>query len=381
MNKKIIALGHEASLSGAPKLFLELLIELKKQDFEIIIFLKTGGPLLADFSELGKVYLLDSLHKKNSKFLKLLIRFLPFYKIRDLHLKVTFSRYSPCLILNYTLVNSKLFSYLNRIKAPMLTVAQEMKSVVNLFDRLQINESKLVFDRTSYFITCSKAVKEDLVKVFKVNKNKVKVIYNSVSYYSLEGINNNNTLEQVDEDFYVGMCGGPIHRKGPDLFLNTAKYINENYNNQNIKFIWQGGSENTSAYQDFMNEIELLRLNNVVQIIPSKKNVQSFFSKINLFLCSSREEPFGMVILEAGLNNIPSLAFEKSGGPEEILANHRGLIVPYGSFKKMAEAIVELKNNKSLMSKYSKNLNNYSIKNHKKNNNLETIKIIEKIIS
>ena len=34
MNKKIIALGHEASLSGAPKLFLELLRELKKQEFE-----------------------------------------------------------------------------------------------------------------------------------------------------------------------------------------------------------------------------------------------------------------------------------------------------------------------------------------------------------
>lgn len=379
MNKKIIALGHEASLSGAPKLFLELLRELKKQEFEIIIFLKTGGALLDEFSEIGKVYLLDSINNTNNIILKLFIRFFPVYKFREWFLKSTFSRHKPSLILNYTLVNSKLFPFIERIKVPMLTIAQEMKGVVNLFDKIKINKSKLVFSRTSYFITCSQAVKEDLVKVFKVNKNKIKVIHNSVSYYSLAGTKSNTMLNEKGKDFFVGMCGGPIHRKGPDLFLNTAKYINENYKNENIKFIWQGGSENTPAFQDFVNEIDLLSLNDIVQINPSKRNVQSFFNKINLFLCSSREEPFGMVILEAGLNNIPSLAFEKSGGPEEILANDNGILISYGSFQKMAEAIIELKNNNSLMLKYSNNLYRYSKNNYEQNNNLKIIKEIKKI--
>ena len=95
MRKKIIALGHEASLSGAPKLFLELLKELKKQDYDIIIFLKTGGDLLSDFSKIGKIFVLDSINKTNNPLFRLLIRCLPIYRIRDVYLKF-FCKAKPC---------------------------------------------------------------------------------------------------------------------------------------------------------------------------------------------------------------------------------------------------------------------------------------------
>ena len=177
------------------------------------------------------------------------------------------------------------------------------------------------------------------------------------------------------------MCGGPIFRKGPDLFLNTAKYINDKFNNENIKFIWQGGFKNSSSFHDFLNEINRLNLNNIIEVCPTTIDVQPFFDKINVFFCSSREEPFGMVILEAGLNRIPSLAFQQTGGPEEILSSNRGVLVPYGDFNKMALAIIELKNNNSLYTKYSNNLYEYSIKNFNQNNNLEIIKEINKLTS
>ena len=174
MRKKIIALGHEASLSGAPKLFLELLKELKKQDYDIIIFLKTGGDLLSDFSKIGKIFVLDSINKTNNPLFRLLIRCLPIYRIRDAYLKFFFARQNPVIVLNYTLVNSKLLPYLDRVKIPMLTVAQEMKGVISLFDKLKINNSKQIFERTNYFISCSKSVKDDLVEAYNINEKKSK---------------------------------------------------------------------------------------------------------------------------------------------------------------------------------------------------------------
>ncbi len=373
--KKILVLGHEASLSGAPKLLLELCKDLRRQRFELVIFLKTGGELIEEFSKLGNIFLLDSLNSSKNIVTKFLARIMPLYRLRDFYLKYKFKKYCPDLILNYTLVNSKLFPYVFKLKSPILTIAQEMKYVIKLFDKLKINDSKIIFEKTDHFIACSNAVKNDLVNQFEVNENKIEVIYNSVSYFISKKMNYNNK-----KTFYVGMCGGPIHRKGPDLFLNTAKYINTTYPKEKIKFLWQGGNENSTAFQDFKNEIELLNLSKCVEIYPNSKDVQKFFSKIDLFMCSSREEPFGMVILEAGLYNIPVLAFKKSGGPEEILANDRGLIIPYASYSKMGESIIELKGNKKYRDKFAKNLNEYSTKNLKENNNLLIINRIKKLL-
>lgn len=375
--KRILVLGHEASLSGAPKLLLKLLSDLKKEEFKIVIFLKTGGDLFNEFSNIGETHLLDSLNKNTNRLVKIAIRFFPLHRLRKYYLKRKFKKLNPNLILNYTVVNSKLFNYIEGIECPVITIAQEKKFVINLFDKLKMNNSYTIFQRTNHFLACSKSVKKDLVNEFNIDEHKIDVIYNSVSYFNkpkpyLKKTNNNF--------FYVGMCGGPIHRKGPDIFLNTAKYIADNFQDENIKFVWQGGDQNTAAYIDFQNEIKLLGLSESVDLIPSSKNVQTFFDKIDLFLCSSREEPFGMVILEAGLNKLPALCFQKSGGPEEILSNGRGVIIPYYNYSEAAKTIIELKKNSKLRLQYSNKIYDYSNKNYIKNNNILIVNKIKELM-
>ena len=375
--KRLLVLGHEASLSGAPKLLLKLLSDLKKEEFRIIIFLKTGGELVSDFFNIGETYLLDSLNKNPNRFVKYAIRFFPLHRLRSYYLKRKFQKFNPNLILNYTVVNSKLFGYIESINCPLITIAQEKKLVINFFDKLKMNNSQVIFKRTNHFLACSKSVKKDLVDEFNIDEHKIDVIYNSVSYFNkpkkyLNKANNNF--------FYVGMCGGPIYRKGPDIFLNIAKYIMDNYQHEKIEFVWQGGDQNTANYVDFQNEIRLLGLSDVVNITPSSKNVQDFFDKIDLFICSSREEPFGMVILEAGLNKLPVLCFQKSGGPEEILADGRGVILPYCNYSEAAKTIIEIKNNSKLRLRYANKIYNYSNKNYNQNNNTLIVKKIKELI-
>ena len=66
----------------------------------------------------------------------------------------------------------------------LITLAHEMKGVINLFDHLKLNDSKLVIKKTKLFIADSKAVKKDLVEHFQVNPSKIEIINPYLNQYN-----------------------------------------------------------------------------------------------------------------------------------------------------------------------------------------------------
>lgn len=388
--KRILVLGHEASLSGAPKLLKSLTQYLvQNEGAEVMIFLKKGGPLKEVFEQLGKVSILAWPEENPSPMMRFLIRFFPAFRIRDYFLKKSIRQFAPNLILNYTIVNSRLFPYLHAIDSPMLTVVQEMDYVIRLFDELGMNDAQKVVDRTQSFITCSQATKNNLIQRFSLSPEKIEVVYNSVAYHEVD----TKVPTKIDEEdwrsslnipkdaFVVGACGGPIWRKGGDLFLQMARAVHSIRPEENIYFVWQGGAPSSVDFINFQTDMKLLGLQKKVRIVPSVSDVKPFFEGIDVFTCTSREEPFGMVILEAGLHQKPVIAFEKSGGPEEILAQQRGLLVPYGNPIEMADKVLQLKSNTQLYSQLSKNIFEYARQNATKDNNGRIAEIVKDIIT
>lgn len=65
-------------------------------------------------------------------------------------------------------------------------------------------------------------------------------------------------------------------------------------------------------------------------------------SEADIFLHTSREESFGMVIVEAMAMGIPVIAGNKSGGPEWILKDGGGLLVDINSVNEIKEALLKL---------------------------------------
>ena len=59
----------------------------------------------------------------------------------------------------------------------------------------------------------------------------------------------------------------------------------------------------------------------------------------------SREDPFPLVNIEAGIFGTPIIGFADSGGTEELLKDEAGILVPYGDYRAMAKNIIELKKN------------------------------------
>ena len=257
-----------------------------------------------------------------------------------------------------------------------------MKDVIELFDMLNINNSSELLSKSDILIAVSSSVKNDLINHFNVQENKIETIKNTISYFkklniSKSDITNWKTDNNIPNDvFLVGSCGGPIWRKGPDIFLNICKTFVKSYPKEKIYFIWQGGEENSAAFLNFKSELLKLDLDDYVRIIPTTKNIHFFYSAIDIFISTAREEPFGLSILEAGLYELPCIAFEKSGGPEELLSGNKGLIVSYGNYHNAAKEIYNLKKNQKLRNQYSKELTKYSIRSSNENNFLNIKKLL-----
>ena len=104
-----------------------------------------------------------------------------------------------------------------------------MKDVIELFDMLNINNSSELLSKSDILIAVSSSVKNDLINHFNVQENKIETIKNTISYFkklniSKSDITNWKTDNNIPNDvFLVGSCGGPIWRKGPDIF----KYLQD----------------------------------------------------------------------------------------------------------------------------------------------------------
>ena len=384
--KKILILSHEATLTGAPIFLLRLIKYLNKtSEYKFLILFKKSGNLLSEFENHGEILTLENLNSNRNLIKRILIRFLPFHRTRIILYKLKIKFFNPDLIISNTIVNSGLLDFVNVENSKLVTIVHEMKGVIHQFDKLKINNSEKIMSKTFRFIAVSNSVKIDLVKEYKIKVDKIDVIYNNVSinknpFSNIDVEKWKNNLNIPKESFIVGSCGSLIWRKGPDVFINIFKEIKQNFNIKNIYFIWQGGDKNSSWFLDLENEINKLGFKDQIKIIPQVQNTTHFYNSIDVYISTSREEPFGLTILEAGVYSKPCLAFKGSGGPEEILDNDNGVLIPYGDVKIAAEEIIKLKEHPKLKNKYSKSINDLVLKISKQDNFSKYKEIIDNFI-
>jgi hypothetical protein len=96
------------------------------------------------------------------------------------------------------------------------------------------------------------------------------------------------------------MIGTNCYRKGYDIFIKLAKKHKE------YMFCWVGC--------DIKNDIEYH--NNIIKI-KSNNNPYKYLKQFDYFLCTSREDIFGLVIIESLYLNIPTIIIENTIGLEK----------------------------------------------------------------
>lgn len=138
--------------------------------------------------------------------------------------------------------------------------------------------------------------------------------------------------------------GTVCDRKGQHLFARAVDLLwhNSPALAASTEFLMVGGGD--TAYDrelaDFL--LELGRPN--LRIIPGTRDVYPYYCAADLFVCSSFEESFPRVILEAMAMKVPILSTNVHGIPEIVRDGKEAVLVPPGDSSALAHGLTKLLN-------------------------------------
>jgi glycosyltransferase involved in cell wall biosynthesis len=347
---RIIFVGHEASRTGAPIALLHFMRWLHKhRNVESSCLLLKGGPLAVDFSSICPTTVLyTSLWNKQ--------------KIRrwmaTLRLGHAWEKVVALSVLRNQLKNADIV-YCNTIAAypAVLMAAPHGRRLLLHVHELEfiirteggpLNLSRLL-KLADRFIACSNAVAANLTARHSVAPSDIDVVHESIPAYSLPTtpVSSNRQwlrarLGVRSETFVVGGSGETGWRKGTDVFVRLAAYIQRKSRNLPIHFVWIGGSSDSRQTLEFLHDIELSGVGEILTYLPSVPDPIQYFQGLDLFAITSREDPYPLVGLEAASCGVPIVCFDRAGGMPEFVEDDGGLIVPYLNIEAMGEGIIDL---------------------------------------
>jgi glycosyltransferase involved in cell wall biosynthesis len=349
MQNKILIITHEASRTGAPLVMLHFLkwLKVNKPEIMVDVLALKGGALESDFKvNCNEYYNYQYFIKPNkiSLFNRVLLKFKLVEKVDN---EVKFIK--KICQKKYNLI------YANTIVAlPIATrLVSESKSSkliahvheLNAIIRAGLPSFKSLSKSINQFIAPSQLVKKNLIDNWSISANIIDVVYECAN---IEVSNTSDLNRKKEAVFTVGASGTVHWRKGHDVFLQLARYINSNYPDYNINFEWVGRiPENEKIILE--EDLNKLDLKERIVFTREVENPSKYFSNFDVFVMTSREDPFPLVCIEVGMLGKPIISFDKAVGTNEILKEAGGYIVPYLNIELMSEKIIDYYNNPELI--------------------------------
>ncbi|MFE3846682.1 glycosyltransferase family 4 protein [Flavobacterium sp. LB3P45] len=346
--KKILFISNNASRTGAPYVLLLFLRWLKKENkkIEIHILFLEGGDLLEDFKEVATVcynysdilikkpflnrvfsYARQKINKNNTRkdrYIKKIAN-----QQYDIIYANTIATVSFATILKRQCSNQpKLIAHIHELNTTIKEYLPNFNEYVHQID---------------LFVSVSQLVIQNLNTEWDVNPLKNHLVY----AFSGKEANKANNHKKV---FEVGASGMVYWRKGDDLFIQVANYLKIRYPEIKIKFTWVGQIYNRQR-NIVEADLEKANLKDTVFFIGEQSTPENYYKNFDVFLMTSREDPFPLVCIEVGKLGIPIICFEKATGTAEVLVDGGGFIVPYLDIVAMAEKVVLYYNDRALRNK------------------------------
>ncbi|MBW6440859.1 glycosyltransferase family 4 protein [Patescibacteria group bacterium] len=206
-------------------------------------------------------------------------------------------------------------------------------------ERMMLEFNTLIAVKWSQkIIVPSESTKQDLIKFYKVNPEKIKVIYHGADFENKKS----ETKNEKDSDFDILFIGRLEKRKN---LVNLIKAFDlfkksDQMKGKNCKLILAGkegfGFEeikavvNQSPYKDDI----------IVKGYVSEKEKEELYQKARAFVLISLYEGFGLPILEAMSHGVPVIYSNVSSLPE--IAGGAGLAVNPGDIEEIASALEQI---------------------------------------
>ncbi len=350
--KKIFIIIGSLDIGGTEKQLLKKIEYLKKNfDFTVIIFFRKGE-LFNSFEKLG-IRIIDLSNKKRGALHYLNVFFKIFF---------IFRKFRPEII-NLYLPHSYFIAGFLSYFFPKQVFIMSRRSLNNYQKKIpfvRFFEKNFLHKKMTYILANSNAIKDELVHEEGVEKEKIKIIYNSVE------LNNFKKFKKKNEIRILHIANF-IPYKNHRLLINACGEISSI---KNFKVDLIGDGE-----LSYKNELkEVIKKNDLTSKFFFRGKVKDFKDIVkysDIGVLTSDEEGFSNAILEYMSLSLPVIA-TKVGGNTEIIDHYQnGFLVEKNDYKGLAKYLEILISDKELCRKlgengYNKVKENFNIRGNMK---------------
>lgn len=241
--------------------------------------------------------------------------------------------------------------------------------------------SKLLI-KTTYWITImicdktiavSKNIKQRIIG-WPFVSNKIEVIHNGVKNLNFDTKEiSREKLSEINQNidkskFLIGTIAELHPIKGLDILIESAKEITKD---SNVQFLIIGEGQQRKELEEI---IQSSKLENKVILLGFLDNAAKYLKAFDLFVLPSRSEALALVVLEAGLAEVPVIASKVGGLPEIISNENFGRLFTSENSSELSNQI------KSAIQNYEKEMQSSQNLNKRVKENFSHEKMLEKTI-
>lgn len=334
----LVAISHEASRTGAPKIIARLLDHFKNHyHVNRYTLLHNPGPIYREFGIRSHVTCLNLKRKPSWKLNRKIGQF-----VRSL------DRSKPTLVLCNSMESRFIAQALGPYQLPMVYLVHELPSSYSTEDYSS------VYGLSKKVIFPARIVSDSANSAAPLPAGKGTILPQGLLD---EGFGTRFDRQQARQEIReeLGLpqdaivmlgCGTLDMRKGIDHFANIARQWHQSAEpgQRPVHFVWIGGGfAGRHSIRHFVDiDLKYSAAQDYVHFIGERDSVEKYFSGGDGFLMTSRVDPFPCVIHEAMAAQIPIIAFDQAGGAPEAIGSDAGFVVPYGDYAAVTQLIGRL---------------------------------------
>ncbi|MHB9336775.1 glycosyltransferase [Fusobacterium polymorphum] len=255
-----------------------------------------------------------------------------------------YKEYKPDIVIDFDSSLTKIIDKLNSSKNLVWihSSIKNWKKKKSKIDRFVDRISKY-----SKIICICKEMKEDLINLKNELKNKVDFLYNPIDFDRIKKLSNEDFSEEdkklLKDKFLLSIARLDCVPKDFETLFKAYEIAKKDGYNGKLYIIGDGPDK---------DKVEKLKEANLykedILLLGRKENPYNWLKKADKLILSSRYEGFAIVLLEGLCLGKNVIASDCKTGPNEILANNRGLLFKVGDYSTLAKYIISEKNKEEL---------------------------------
>ncbi|MDP2432799.1 MAG: glycosyltransferase family 4 protein [Pseudomonadota bacterium] len=333
----IVCVSHDAIFHGAQLLLLHINQVLKERfGFRVTTILLAGGPLREQFSSAGKVvdFTNPPWHMPASS---------EVMRARQLEIKRLYLEGARYAICNTTVSGSILHMFKNE-GFQVISLIHELPNLIREFQlEPAVKEIGRWADRVVF---PAEFVRDRFLPISELNASRAVIrpqgLYRSNPYRNDKADARTNLIAalHIGSNARIVVAAGPCdRRKGVDIFCQVAELVVRS--SPEVHFVWIGedGTDMGSSFKAWVESVGLNRNVHFTGVVKDPDLYLRYIAAADIYLITSREDPYPSVVLDAMDVGVPVVGFENAGGFAELLEEGAGILVPYEDRDAMAAAL------------------------------------------